>query len=182
MKNSSSYGFSKFSGHFRRNNRIGLIEIHFALGSLAGFYVFLANQSLSYYSHESLTLQKTPRVLQILTRGPSSILNSNRGGRKGEGAYRRRDCSGEVVEDAGEVSGITTVYGSPSEMDGVGRSTRAGGGARRRRGVRPGHGEIEQLDGSERFRGYQRRYECKELVGDSLDSSVHARRRKTEVR
>jgi hypothetical protein len=34
-------------------------------------------------------------------------------------------------------------------MAGVGRSTHAGGDARRRRGVRPGHGEIEQLDGSE---------------------------------
>jgi hypothetical protein len=123
------------------------MEIHFALGSLAGFYVFLADWSLSYYSHESLTLQKTPRVLQILTRGPSSILNSNRGGKKGGGAYRRRDCSGEVVEDVGEVSGITTVCGSSSEIAGVGRSTHAGGDARWR-----------------------------------LDSSVHARRRKTEVR
>jgi hypothetical protein len=37
-----------------------------------------------------------------------------------------------VVEDVGEVSGITTVCGSPSEMAGVGRSTRAGGDARRR--------------------------------------------------
>jgi hypothetical protein len=87
-----------------------------------------------------------------------------------------------VVEDEGEVSGITTVCGSPSKMAGVGRSTRAGGDARRRRGVRPGHGEIVQLDGSERSMGCQRRYERKELGGDSLDSSVHARRRKTEVR
>jgi hypothetical protein len=158
------------------------MEIHFALGSLAGFLSFFADQSLGYYSHESLTLQKTPRVLQILTRGPSSNSNSNHGGRKCGGAYRRRDCSGEVVEDVGEVLGITTVCGSPSEMAGVGRSTHAGGDARRRRGVRPGHGEIEQLDGSERFMGCQRRYGCKQLVGDSLDSSVHARRQKTEVR
>ena len=50
-----------------------------------------------------------------------------------------------MVEDVGEVSGITTVCGSPSEMAGVGRSTRAGGDARRRRGVRPGHGEIDPL-------------------------------------
>jgi len=47
-----------------------------------------------------------------------------------------------VVEDEGEVAGITTVCGTPSEMAGVGRSTRAGGDARRRRGDRPGHGEI----------------------------------------
>jgi bacterioferritin-associated ferredoxin len=87
-----------------------------------------------------------------------------------------------VVEDVGEVLGITTVCGSPSEMAGVGRSTHAGGDARRRRGVWPGHGEIEQLDGLERFTGCQRRCGCKELVGDSLDSLVHARRRKTEVR
>jgi hypothetical protein len=131
------------------------MQIHFALGSLAGFLSFLVDQSLGYYSHESLTLQKTPRVLQILTRGPSSNSNSNRGGRNGGGAYRWRDCSGEVVEDVGEVLGITTVCGSPSE--------------------------IEQLDGSESFTGCQRRCGRKELVGDSLDSSVHARRRKTKV-
>jgi hypothetical protein len=83
-----------------------------------------------------------------------------------------------VVEDVGEVSGITTVCGSPSGMAGVGRSTCAGGDARRRRGVRPAHGEIVQLDGSERFTGCQRRYGCKELGGDSPVSSVHARRRR----
>jgi hypothetical protein len=36
MKNSSSYGFSKFYGYFKKINKIGLMEIHFALGSLAG--------------------------------------------------------------------------------------------------------------------------------------------------
>jgi hypothetical protein len=81
-----------------------------------------------------------------------------------------------VVEDVGEVSGITTVCRSPSGMAGVGRSTSAGGDARRRRGVRPAHGEIVQLDGSKRFMGCQRRYGCKELDGDSLVSLVHARR------
>jgi hypothetical protein len=45
-----------------------------------------------------------------------------------------------VVEDVGEVSGITAMCGLPSGMVGVGRSTCAGGGARRRRGVRPAHG------------------------------------------
>jgi hypothetical protein len=80
-----------------------------------------------------------------------------------------------VVEDEGEVSGITTVCGTPSEMAGVGRSTRAGGDARRRRGDRPGHGEIVQSNGPGRSTGCQRRYERKELGGDSLDSSVHAR-------
>jgi hypothetical protein len=143
---------------------------------------FLANQSLGYYLHESLTLRKTPRVLQNLTRGPSSTSNSSRGEEKGGGAYRRQDCSGEVVEGEGEVAGITTVCGTPSEMAGVGRSTRAGRDARRRRGDWPGHGEMVQSNRSGRSTGCQRRHERKELVGDSLDSSVHARRRKTEVR
>jgi hypothetical protein len=137
---------------------------------------------LGYYSNESLTLQKTPRVLLILTRGPSPNLNSNRGGRKGGGAYLWRDCSGEVVEDVGEVSGITAMCGSPSEMVGVGQSTCAGGDARRRRGVRPTHGAIVQFNGSESFTGCHGRCECKELDEDSLVSSVHARRRKTKVR
>jgi hypothetical protein len=108
-------------------------------------------------------LQKTPRVLLILTRGPSPNLNSNRGERKGGGAYRRRDCSGEVVEDVGEVSGITAMCGLPSGMVGVGRSTCAGGDAHRRRGVRPTHGAIVQLNGSESFTGCQGRCGCKEL-------------------
>jgi hypothetical protein len=64
-------------------------------------------------------LQKTPRVLLILTQGPSPNLNSNRDGRKGGGAYRRRDCSGEVVEDVGEVSGITAMCGLLPGMVGV---------------------------------------------------------------
>ena len=127
-------------------------------------------------------MQKTPRVLLILTRGPSPNLNSNRGGRKGGGAYRRRDCSREVVEDVGEVSGITTVCGSPSGMVGVGRSTCAGGDARRRRGVRPAHGAIVQLNGSESFTREQGRGVREELKNGSPESLVHARRRATEVR
>jgi hypothetical protein len=127
-------------------------------------------------------LQKTPRVLLILTRGPSPNLNSNRGGRKGGGAYRQRDCSSEMVEDVGEVSGITAMCGSPSGMVGVGRSTCASGDARRRRGVRPTHGAIVQSNGSESFTGCQGRCGCKELDEDSLVSSVHPLRRKTEVR
>ena len=54
-----------------------------------------------------------------------------------------------MVEDVGEVSGITAMRGSPSGMVGVGRSTCAGGDARRRRGVQPAHGAIIQLNGSE---------------------------------
>jgi hypothetical protein len=69
------------------------------------------------------------------------------------GAYRWRGCSGEVVEDVGEVSRVTVMCGSPSGMVGVGRSTCAGGDARRRRGIQPTHGAIGQLNGSESFMG-----------------------------
>jgi hypothetical protein len=72
---------------------------------------------------------------------------------RGGGAYRRRDCSGEVVEDVGEVLRITVMCGSPSRMVGVGRSMCAGEDARRRRGFRPNQGTIGQLNGSESFTG-----------------------------
>jgi hypothetical protein len=72
---------------------------------------------------------------------------------RGRGAYRRRDCSGEVVEGVGEVLRVTAMCGSPLGMVGVGRSTCTGGGARRRRGIRPAHGAIVQLNGSESFTG-----------------------------
>jgi hypothetical protein len=73
----------------------------FALGSLAVFSSFLTDLSLGYYSDMSLIVQKTPWVPLNLTRGPSPKLNSTRGGGKGGGAYRRRDCSGEVAEGVG---------------------------------------------------------------------------------
>jgi hypothetical protein len=71
----------------------------------------------------------------------------------GGGAYRQRGCSGEVVEDVGEVLRITTMCGSPSGMVGVGRSTCASGDARRRQGIRPTHGTIVQSNESESFTG-----------------------------
>jgi hypothetical protein len=71
----------------------------------------------------------------------------------GGGAYRRRGYSGEVVEDVGEVLGITAMCGSPSGMVGVGRSACAGGDARRQRGIQPTHDAIGQLNGSESFTG-----------------------------
>jgi hypothetical protein len=141
-----------------------------------------SNTPLGYYSIESLTVQKTPWVLLILTRGPSPKLNSTRGGRKGEGAYRRRDCSGEVAEGVGEVLRVTAMCGLPSGMVGVGRSTCAGGEARRRRGVRPIQGAIDQSNGSESFTMDQGRGVCEELKNDSPDCSIYARRRATEVR
>jgi hypothetical protein len=87
-----------------------------------------------------------------------------------------------VVEDIEEVLGITVMCGSPSGMVGVGRSTCAGGDARRRRGVRPAHGEIVQLNGSESFTREQVRDVCEELKNGSPESLVHACRRATEVR
>jgi hypothetical protein len=101
---------------------------------------------------------------------------------RGGGAYRRRDCSGEVVEDEGEVLRITAMCGSPSGMVGVGRSTGAGGGARRRRGVRPNQGTIGQSNGSSSFTRDQGRCMCKESENDSLDCPIYARRWATEVR
>jgi hypothetical protein len=70
---------------------------------------------------------------------------------RGGWAYRWRDCSGEVVEDVGEVLSVTAMCGSPSGMVGVGRSTCAGGDARWRRGIRPAHGAIVQVNQSESF-------------------------------
>jgi hypothetical protein len=77
---------------------------------------------------------------------------------KGEGAYRRRGCSGE---GSGEVRGslvITSRYGSSAVVAGVGWSTCAGGGARRRRGIRPAHGAIVRLNGSGSFTRGRGRY------------------------
>jgi hypothetical protein len=87
-----------------------------------------------------------------------------------------------VVEVVGEVSGITAMRGSPSGVVGVGRSTCAGGDARRRRRVQPTHGAIVQLNGSESFTREQGRGVREELKNGSPESLVHARRRATEVR
>jgi hypothetical protein len=66
-------------------------------------------------------------------------------------------------------------------MVGVGRSTRAGGGARRRRGIRPNEGAIDQLNGSGSFTRGQGRCECEEFENGSPDCSVYVRPRATEV-
>jgi hypothetical protein len=72
--------------------------------------------------------------------------------------------------------------GSSSGMVGVGLSTCAGGDAHRRRGIRPAHGAIVQVNRSESFARGQEGQWCKELENGSPDCSVHARRRATEVR
>jgi hypothetical protein len=81
--------------------------------------------------HMSLCLRrKPPRVLLNRTRGPSPNETVTAAEEKGGGAYRRRGCSGEVVEGVGEVLTVTPMCGSSMAMVGVGRSTHAGGRAR----------------------------------------------------
>jgi hypothetical protein len=64
---------------------------------------------------------------------------------------------------------------------GGGRSTRAGGGARRRRGVWPNQGAIDQLNGLGSFTRDQGRCVRVEFENGSPDCSVYARPRATEV-
>jgi hypothetical protein len=72
--------------------------------------------------------------------------------------------------------------GSPSGMVRVGRSTSSGGGAHRRRGVRPIQGTIDQSNRSESFTRDQGRCVCEELKNGSPDCLVYALRRAAEVR
>jgi hypothetical protein len=64
--------------------------------------------------------------------------------------------------------------GSPSGMVGAGRSACAGGGARRRRGVRPIQGTIDQSNGSESFTRDQGRCVREELKNGSGVPSLRA--------
>jgi hypothetical protein len=67
--------------------------------------------------------------------------------------------------------------GSPSGMVGVGRPACAGGGARRRRGVRHIQGAIDQSNGLESFIRDQGRGVREELKNGSPECPVYARRR-----
>jgi hypothetical protein len=101
--------------------------------------------------HLSLRLcRKPPRVSRNRTRDPSPNGTVTAVEEKGGGAYRRRGCSGEGSGEVRESLAITSRYGSPAMVVG-GRSTHAGGGARRWRGVRPNQGAIDQLNGSGSF-------------------------------
>jgi hypothetical protein len=71
--------------------------------------------------------------------------------------------------------------GSPSGMVGVGRFTCTGGEARRRRGVRPIQGTIDQSNGSESFTRDQGRCVREELKNGSPECLVYACRRAAEV-
>jgi hypothetical protein len=101
---------------------------------------------------------------------------------KGGGAYRRRGCFGE---GSGEVRGslaITSRCGSSAVVVGVGWSACAGGGAHRRRGIRPAHVAIVQLNGSRSFTRGQERHVCEEFENGSQGCSVYVRLRAIEVR
>jgi hypothetical protein len=108
--------------------------------------------------HLSLRLcRKPPKVLRNRTRSPSPNGIVTTAEEKGGGAYRRRGCSGK---GSGEVRGslaITSRYESLAMVVGVGRSTRAGGGACRRRGIQPNQGDTVQLNGSGSLTGDQGR-------------------------
>jgi hypothetical protein len=101
---------------------------------------------------------------------------------KSGGAYRRRGCSGEGSGEVWESLAITSRYGSSAAVVGVGRSACAGGGARRRRGIRPAHGTIIRLNGSGSFTRGQGRCVREEFENGLPDFSVYAHRRATEVR
>jgi hypothetical protein len=53
-----------------------------------------------------------------------------------------------VVSDVGEVTPVTSVCGSASEVVGAALATSAGGGGRRRLLFRPNHDGIAQLNGT----------------------------------
>jgi hypothetical protein len=108
---------------------------------------------LRNYSSESLTVQKPPCLLFLLPRGPSPLLNSTRGSKKGGAAYRRRGRSGEGRGWLREVFAVTTRNGSTTVMAGIDRSTCAGGRARRRRVLRPIHNDTVQSKGTRSFMG-----------------------------
>jgi hypothetical protein len=101
---------------------------------------------------------------------------------KDGGDYRRWGCSGEGSSEVRESLAITSRYGSPSMVVGGGRSTRACGGARRRRKVWPNQGAIDQLNVSGNFTKDEGRCVCEEFENGLSDCSVHARPRATEVR
>jgi hypothetical protein len=130
----------------------------------------------------SLTIQKNPWGFTKPNPRSFPQLNSTHSGGKGRGAYRRRDCSGEVVEGVGEVVTVTPMCGSSPGMVGVGRSTCADRGARRWQGLQSIQGGRVQLNRSMSFTRVQGRHGCEELKNGSPDSSVYVRWRAAKVR
>jgi hypothetical protein len=108
--------------------------------------------------------------------------NSTRGGEKGDGAYRRRNSSGEVSKEVGEVIAVTSRYGSALEMAGVGQSSCVGKRVRRRWVIRPAHGGMVQSVGSESFTKWRRGGLHEELENGAVTYPVHDRLWAEEVR
>jgi hypothetical protein len=87
-----------------------------------------------------------------------------------------------VVDDVREVTTVTSMCGSVSEMAGVGRSSRAGGGARQRRVIQPNHDGIAQPSELGSFTESQRGCRRKEFVNGSHGRPIYVRWRATKVR
>jgi hypothetical protein len=98
-------------------------------------------------------MRKTPYPFLLLPCGPSLGFNSTRDKEKGGTAYRRREWSGEGRGWLWEVLAVTTVYGSTVRVAGIVRSTRASGGSRQRRVLRPNHVDLVQSNGTVSFTG-----------------------------
>jgi hypothetical protein len=80
------------------------------------------------------------------------------------------------------VTAVTSMCESSSEVTGVGGSTCAGGGVRRRRGLQPNHGDIARSSELGSFTAGQGGSGCKESKNGSPGGSVYARWRVAEVR
>jgi hypothetical protein len=74
------------------------------------------------------------------------------------------------------------VYGSTAGVAGIVRSTCAGGCSRRRRVLRPNHGDLVQSSGMVSFMGCRRDYVHKESKNGAEDYPVYAHRRSGGVR
>jgi hypothetical protein len=109
------------------------METIFASGSMANVFKFPYRLVLG--SLFKCATDSSENTLGFAKPNPWSFSQLNN--TRDRGAYWRRDCSGEVVEGVGEDVTVTPMCRSSPGMVGVGRSTCAGGGARRRRGLRP---------------------------------------------
>jgi hypothetical protein len=158
------------------------MENYFATGSLAGVFKFpyrLVLRSLFKCVADSLETPRGSTKPNLRSFPQIKQYPQRRKGRRGLPAAR---LLGEVAEGVGDVLRDTAMCGSPSGMVGVCRSTCAGGGARRRQGVRPIQGKIDQTNESESFTRDQGRCVCEELKNDSSDCSVYARMWAGEIR
>jgi hypothetical protein len=138
------------------------------------------NQSFNLYPCATVHLSRW--LLFLLSRGPSPLVNSTRERKKGGVAYRRRGRSDEGWGWLREVLAVTTRYGSTTVMARIGRSTCVGERARRRRVLRPIHGDTGQSKGTGSFTGCQWVDPYKESQNNSPWSSVYVRRRSVAVR